>query len=166
MHPLTQILSPALPPTDLITTQPNWTRADFNRAVFHLSGCLKAQNVQAAALWFDDAALFACAVLAAWHAGARVLLLPNTAQENIAWGETADVFLTDNLVHPQAWHLPTLLAQKQPENARQPENWIIPADAQAHLKTSGSSGNAQIIVKTAAQMQAEALALAAASGCR
>ena len=161
MHLLTQILSPALPPTDLIATQPNWTRTDFNRAVFQLSGSLKTHNVQAAALWFDDAALFACAVLAAWHAGARVLLLPNTAQENIAWGETADVFLTDNLVHPQAWHLPTLLAQKQPENARQPENWIIPAAAEAHLKTSGSSGNAQIIVKTATQMQAEALALAA-----
>ena len=162
MHLLTQILSPALPPTDLIAAQPNWTRADFNRAVFQLSGSLKTHNVQTAALWFDDAALFACAVLAAWHAGARVLLLPNTAQENIAWGETADVFLTDNLVHPQAWHLPTLLTPRQPENAGQPENWAIPADAQAHLKTSGSSGNAQIIIKTAAQMQAEALALAAA----
>ena len=161
-HLLTHILSPALPANDLIATQPNWTRADFNRAVFQLSGSLKTHNVQAAALWFDDAALFACAVLAAWHAGARVLLLPNVAPENIAWGETADIFLTDNLVHHNAWHLPEILAQRQPENDRQPENTAIPAAAEAHLKTSGSSGNAQIIVKTAAQMQTEATALAAA----
>ena len=161
-HLLTHILSPALPANDLIATQPNWTRADFNRAVFQLSGCLKARNCQSAALWFDDAALFACAVLAAWHAGARVLLLPNAAPENIAWGETADILLTDNLVHHNAWHLPEILTQRQPENDRQPENTAIPAAAEAHLKTSGSSGNAQIIVKTALQMQTEAAALAAA----
>ena len=103
-------------------------------------------------------------MLAAWHAGARVLLLPNTARENIGWGETADIFLTDNLVHQRAWHLPECLAQaqRQPENGRQPENWSVPADAEAHLKTSGSSGKAQIIIKTAAQMQAEAQTLAAA----
>ena len=161
---LTEILSPDLPQHDLIAAHPDWTRADFNRAVFALSGSLKTAGIQSAALWFDDAALFACAVLAAWHAGARVLLLPNTARENIGWGETADIFLTDNLVHQQAWHLPECLAQaqRQPENGRQPENWSVPADAEAHLKTSGSSGKAQIIIKTAAQMQAEAQTLAAA----
>ncbi|MGF6147918.1 long-chain-fatty-acid--CoA ligase [Kingella potus] len=188
MHPLTEILAPSLPPTDLIAARPNWTRAAFNRAVFHLSRRLKTHRVQSAALWFDDAALFACTVLAAWHAGARVLLLPNTTQENLAWGGTADVFLSDapheNLFSdgidapPALWHLPEILAQmpsesgftglseaktkRQPENDEQPENWRIAATAQAHLKTSGSSGAAQIIVKTAAQMQAETLALAAA----
>ena len=161
---LTEILSPDLPQHDLIAAHPDWTRADFNRAVFALSGSLKTAGIQSAALWFDDAALFACAVLASWHAGARVLLLPNTARENIGWGETADIFLTDNLVHQQAWQLPECLAQaqRQPENGRQPENWSVPADAEAHLKTSGSSGKAQIIIKTAAQMQAEAQTLAAA----
>jgi len=161
---LTEILSPDLPQHDLIAAHPDWTRADFNRAVFALSGSLKTAGIQSAALWFDDAALFACAVLAAWHAGARVLLLPNTARENIGWGETADIFLTDNLVHQQAWHLPECLAQaqRQPENGRQPENWSVPSDAEAHLKTSGSSGKAQIVIKTAAQMQAEAQTLAAA----
>ena len=161
---LTEILSPDLPQHDLIAAHPDWTRADFNRAVFALSGSLKTAGIQSAALWFDDAALFACAVLAAWHAGARVLLLPNTARENIGWGETADIFLTDNLVHQRAWHLPECLAQaqRQPENGRQPENWSVPADAEAHLKTSGSSGKAQIIIKTAAQMQAEAQTLAVA----
>ena len=41
-----------------------------------------------------------------------------------------------------------------------PENHLIPDHAEAWLKTSGSSGEAQIIMKTAAQMQAEALTLA------
>ena len=44
MH-LTQILSLDLPQQDLIATHPNWTRADFNRAVFRLSGRLKQAGV-------------------------------------------------------------------------------------------------------------------------
>ena len=181
---LTQILSPDLPQQDLIATHPNLTRADFNRAVFRLSGRLKTANVQTAALWFDDAALFACAVLAVWHSGGRVLLLPNLARDNLDWGRTADVFLTDSedlqsklgsqteqrdesgqpldvQASPPVWHLPDLLAHASTENPTPaPENHLIPDHAEAWLKTSGSSGEAQVIVKTAAQMQAEALMLA------
>ena len=180
---LTQILSPDLPQQDLIATHPNLTRADFNRAVFRLSGRLKTANVQTAALWFDDAALFACAVLAVWHSGGRVLLLPNLARDNLDWGRTADVFLTDSedlqsklgsqteqrdesgqpldvQPSPPVWHLPDLLAHTSTENPTPaPENHLIPDHAEAWLKTSGSSGEAQVIVKTAAQMQAEALML-------
>ena len=181
---LTQILSPDLPQQDLIATHPNWTRADFNRAVFRLSGRLKTANVQTATLWFDDAALFACAVLAVWHSGGRVLLLPNLARDNLDWGRTADVFLTDSedlqsklgsqtgqrdesgqpldvQSNPPVWPLPDLLAHTSPENPMPaPENHLIPDHAEAWLKTSGSSGEAQVIVKTAAQMRAEALMLA------
>ena len=166
MH-LTQILSPDLPQHDLIATYPNWTRADFNRAVFHLSGRLKQAGVQTAALWFDDAALFACAVLAVWHSGGKVLLLPNLAQDNLEWGKTAEVFLTDSTDKKLSsdglniWHLPNILAKTDLEGlSTYPENHLIPNHAEAWLKTSGSSGEAQIIVKTAAQMQAEALTLA------
>ena len=169
---LTQILAPTLPRQDLIAVSPNWTRADFNRAVFRLSGRLKKADVQTAALWFDDAALFACAVLAVWHSGGKVLLLPNLARDNLDWGRTADVFLTDseslreNLndessKHNDAatiWHLPDCLTQTSSETY--PENHLIPRRAEAWLKTSGSSGEAQLIVKTAAQMEAEALMLA------
>ena len=38
---LTEILSPDLPQHDLIAAHPDWTRADFNRTVFALSGSLK-----------------------------------------------------------------------------------------------------------------------------
>ncbi len=167
--PLTQILSPTLPQTDLTAANPAWTRADFNRAVFYISGRLKAQRVQTAALWCEDAALFACAVLAAWHAGARVLLPPNLARENAAWGGTADVWLTDaphekafsDGLENQVWDIRTLLKAVPPETET-PADWQIAADSEACLKTSGSSGEAQIMVKTAAQMEAEAAALAEA----
>ncbi len=166
IYRLTQILSPTSPQTDLTAANPAWTRADFNRAVFYISGRLKAQRVQTAALWCEDAALFACAVLAAWHAGAKVLLPPNLARENAAWGGTADIWLTD-APHEKAfsdglenkiWDIRTLLAAV-PSEAETPADWRIAAGAEACLKTSGSSGEAQIMVKTAAQMEAEAAAL-------
>ncbi|STZ52385.1 AMP-binding protein [Neisseria dentiae] len=167
--PLTQTLSPNLSQHVLIAANPDWTRAYFQRAVFHLSGRLKAHNVQTAALWFEDAALFACAVLAAWHAGARVLLPPNLARENAQWGGKADVWLTDaphekafsDGLGNQVWDIRTLLEAVPPETGT-PADWQIAADSEACLKTSGSSGEAQIMVKTAAQMEAEAVALAEA----
>ena len=170
MYPLTEILSPTLPQTDLTAAAPNLTRADFNGAVFALSGRLKTAGIRSAALWFDDAALFACAVLAVWHSGARALLLPNTARENLEWGGTADVLLTDaqesfsdDTGKPlHIWHLPEIMRSSESRQANPCEGWRIAGTAEAYLKTSGSSGNAQIIVKTAAQMQAEALTLAAA----
>lgn len=167
---LTQILSPDLCQDGLIAANPDWTRADFNRAAFYLSNRLKSQNIQTAALWFEDAALFACAVLAAWHAGVQVLLPPNLARENTEWGGTADVWLTDvpdkqtfSAVSDRhkIWQLDRLSTGMPTESAR-PQDWQIPADAEACLKTSGSTGQAQIVVKTAAQMEAEASALAAA----
>lgn len=170
MYALTEILSPALPQTDLIAARPAWTREAFNRAVFALSGRLKAANVRSAALWFDDAALFACAVLAAWHAGARVMLLPNTARESIEWGASSDVFLTDSHdgklfsdgLNRNIWHLPEAAetAQRPSENHNGNTGWRIPPEAEAWLKTSGSGGEAKTVVKTAAQMQAEAAVLA------
>ena len=166
MQKLSEILSPTLNPDDLIAVAPDWKRADFNRAVGYFSGHLKNQGVRTAAVWFDDASLFACAVLAAWHAGARVLLLPNLAAENRLWaaGE-AEIWLTDDAAHPafsdglniadiKAW-----LAQMPSEYAVDAADWRLPENVEACLKTSGSSGSAQVVVKTLAQMQAEALAL-------
>ncbi|MDO4879154.1 MAG: AMP-binding protein [Neisseria sp.] len=163
---LTQVLSPALNPADVVAVCPAWTRADFNRAVFCLSDGLRKAGARSAALWFEDAALFACAVLAVWHAGGKVLLLPNLARDNLDWGRTADVFLTDfeGLRGKLAgsaplWYLPDWLARAECGHPSR-ENYLIPRDAQAWLKTSGSSGEAQVVVKTAAQMEAEALVLA------
>ena len=168
MQKLSRILSPDLNPNDLIAVAPEWRRADFKRAVFYLSGRLKAQGVQAAALWFDDAALFACAILAAWHAGAQVVLPPNLAAENIGWaGGEADIWLTDAPQHAafsdglKVLDVAVCLENMPSEYQSNMQNWQLDEKAQARLKTSGSSGAAQVVVKTLAQMQAEAQALAA-----
>lgn len=165
---LTQILSANLPQNDLIALNPPLTRADFNQAVWALSGRLKAEKVQSAALWFEDAAAFACALLAVWHSGAHALLLPNLADDNLAWAATADVVLTDSDDQRlfsdglKVWQVDFEQIRPPEHQPVYPAHTDIPATAQAHLKTSGSSGEAQIIIKTAAQMEAEALALAAA----
>ncbi|QMT35567.1 AMP-binding protein [Neisseria wadsworthii] len=168
MNTLTNILLQKGFSNNLVATNPDWTRADFNRAVIYLSGRLKMQNVQTAALWFEDAAFFACAVLAAWHAGVRVLLPPNLAQDNVDWGNTADVWLTDaphekafsdGLNADKVYNIPAVLSG-MPSEIVMPDNLLIPADAEACLKTSGSTGGAQVVVKTAGQMEAEALVLA------
>ena len=85
----------------------------------------------------------------------------------MAWGKTAEAFLTDSTDKKLSsdglniWHLPDVLAKTDLEGLNTyPENYLIPDHAEAWLKTSGSSGEAQIIVKTTAQMQAEALTLA------
>ncbi|MBP7258533.1 MAG: AMP-binding protein, partial [Neisseria sp.] len=168
MQKLSRILSPDLNPHDLIAVAPEWRRADFNRAVFYLSGRLKVQGMQTAALWFDDAALFACAILAAWHAGARVVLPPNLAAENIGWADDeADIWLTDVPQHAafsdglNVLDVAACLENMPSECESNTQDWQLDEKAQARLKTSGSSGAAQVVVKTLAQMQAEAQALTA-----
>ncbi|UOO80724.1 AMP-binding protein [Uruburuella testudinis] len=169
MSKLTEILSPDLNPNDLIAVNPDWKRADFNRAADYLSGRLKAAGVRTAALWFDDAAWFACAVLAAWHAGVRVVLPSNLAAENIAWANgAADVWLADAASQTLAgvsdglsvWAIDELIKTMPSEYQTDAQNWRLHENAEAWLKTSGSGGAAQVVVKTLAQMQAEAAALA------
>ncbi|WP_416192503.1 AMP-binding protein [Neisseria sp. CCUG12390] len=166
MYALTRILSSNLPQNDLIALNPAWTRAEFNRAVFALSGRLKNENVRTAALWFEDAAQFACALLAVWHNGSTALLLPNLAEDNLAWAATADAVLTDS-ADPRLFsdglntRRTDFLNNRPSENETVvPEHTDIAPTAQVQLKTSGSSGEAQIIIKTAAQMESEALSLA------
>lgn len=157
---LTEILLPDNGLPEMVAVSPVWRRQDFNRSVMALSAELRQRQYRAAALWFDDAARFACALLAAWHADVRAILLPNTAKDNIAWAEAeADVWLCDTV--PLSDSLPVLAAdtwRHLPDNPNPPQR--LPADAEVWLKTSGSSGTAQIVRKTVGQMTAEARALA------
>lgn len=171
-YPLTHILSPQLPQNDIIAFAPEQTRAQFNANVFALSHRLQQAQARFVALWFDDSAQFATAILAAWHAGADVLLLPNLAVDNISWAaEQVQIWLTDDTkaIANATQHLSGSLniwcindaVSMLPESAfRQPENWQINPERRALLKTSGSSGTAQIVAKTAEQMECEAMALA------
>lgn len=167
MYRLTRMLSPDLPPHDLMAVSPDWTRAEFGRAVFALSYELRQKGVRTAALWFDDAANFACALLAAWHAGARVLLPPNMGGDNREWAaECGAVWLHDAAdglsecgFSDGTYRLPDCLADlpSAPESYR--AAFEIAEDAVLELKTSGSSGQPQIVRKTAAQLADEAEAL-------
>lgn len=147
-----------------IALDPLWTRADFIRTVHALSLKLTQNNIRSAALWFDDAALFAAALLAVWRSGGKALLLPNTAPGNLTWAESAQILLTDTDIVSdgiRVWQISTPCGS-MPSESRIPKALDIPPESEVHLRTSGSGGEAKTIVKTAAQIESEARALAAA----
>ncbi|WP_118783966.1 AMP-binding protein [Neisseria lactamica] len=147
-----------------IALDPLWTRADFIRTVHALSLKLTQNNIRSAALWFDDAALFAAALLAVWRSGGKALLLPNTAPGNLTWAESAQILLTDTDIVSdgiRVWQIPTP-CDGMPSESRIPKALDILPESEVHLRTSGSGGEAKTIVKTAAQIESEARALAAA----
>lgn len=147
-----------------IALDPLWTRADFIRTVHALSLKLKQNNIRSAALWFDDAALFAAALLAVWRSGGKALLLPNTAPGNLTWAKSAQILLTDTDIVSdgiRVWQMPTP-CDGMPSESRIPKALDILPESEVHLRTSGSGGEAKTIVKTAAQIESEARALAAA----
>lgn len=147
-----------------IALDPLWTRADFIRTVHALSFKLTQNNIRSAALWFDDAALFAAALLAVWNSGGKALLLPNTAPGNLTWAKSAQILLTDTDIVSDGisvWQIQTPYGG-MPSERRIPKTLDIPPESEVHLRTSGSGGEAKTIVKTAAQIESEARALAAA----
>lgn len=147
-----------------IALDPLWTRADFIRTVHALSLKLTQNNIRSAALWFDDAALFAAALLAVWRSGGKALLLPNTAPGNLTWAKSAQILLTDTDIVSdgiRVWQIPTP-CDGMPSESRIPKALDILPESEVHLRTSGSGGEAKTIVKTAAQIESEARALAAA----
>ncbi|MDO4998388.1 MAG: AMP-binding protein [Neisseria sp.] len=163
-HKLSEFLLPdAARANDLIAISPDWTRADFQRTAWRLAAYLRANNIQTAALWFDDAAWFACAILATWQAGADALLPPNVNADNRTWvGQNADIWLTDNLDFADELAVCVLPrdVEVMPSAVAAPEQ-AMDVNRCAWLKTSGSTGQAQLVKKTVQQMQDEALALVA-----
>lgn len=137
-----------------------WSAESFDSATAALAQKLRAQNIRTVALWFDDAARFASALLAAWQAGAEVYLPPNLAPENRLWAErNAALWITDDAAFDGR-----CLYYGAADEAAVPqagEAAAVPAEAWLYLKTSGSSGEAKVMVKTAAQMRDESQALAA-----
>lgn len=147
-----------------IALDPLWTRADFIRTVHALSLKLTQNNIRSAALWFDDAALFAAALLAIWNSGGKALLLPNTAPGNLTWAKSAQILLTDTDIVSDGIRVWQILdpCGGMPSENRIPKALDILPESEVHLRTSGSGGEAKTIVKTAAQIESEARALAAA----
>ncbi|QIW16746.1 AMP-binding protein [Pasteurellaceae bacterium RH1A] len=149
----------------LIAQFPSWTYADFEQKALKISAQLQADGVQALAVWLEDGAKLACLLLGAWQAGVKVLFPPNATPESVEWvKQHAQIWVTDsdfdqpNTIQfdslgeaidlQKIAHLPPLV-----DYANQTELW---------LKTSGSTGEAKTIVKTAQQMWLGAEALAQA----
>lgn len=203
----------------LVAREPAWTRRDFVARVLYLSQQLHRAGVQTVALHTDDAALFACALLACAHRGITLCLPPNLAEDNREWGDgVADVWLSDQpdlAVRKPCWLLddgagaiecpvgrpssagtvprvggtplkqgaatadagarsacgPQVLSDERaaevasamPERA---DARRLRTDTRLLLKTSGSTGRAQVVEKTIAQFAAEAEALADAWSLR
>ncbi|WP_386698572.1 AMP-binding protein [Lonepinella sp. MS14436] len=120
----------------------------------HIEQKLKAQNIQSVGLWIEDTYQFTCVLLACLKTNITVLLPPNLLAENQHWVEAnADLFITE-----------TNLGQFISEQIRENRVDSVPyLDADnitpILLKTSGSTGNAQIIPRTASQLYKEVYAL-------
>lgn len=135
-----------------------WPAAQFSAATLALAARLRAHQVQAVALWFEDAARFASALLATWLSGAEVYLPPNLAEDNRRWAEQhGALWLSDAAgLSDGLW-----LYDEAAEQAAVPAEALEwPQENTLYLKTSGSSGEAKIVAKTRTQMLAEAAAVA------
>lgn len=138
------ITSSSLP----IALNPEWSRADFYYRAHQISAQLQQDNIQAVALWFDDATYFACVLLACLNAKVRVLLPPNLVGDNQQWvDENADLLFNDAGFADYGISQKIISNRPLVGQGNQTEVW---------LKTSGSSGNAKIVVKTAEQLWQEA----------
>ena len=83
-------------PADALLAE-NWTAAQFAAATAALAVRLRENDVHTVALWFDDGARFASALLSAWQAGAEVYLPPNLADANRSWADQAGaLWLSDD----------------------------------------------------------------------
>lgn len=114
---------------------------------------LEQDGVQAVGLWLENATDFACALFAGLNAGVKVLLPPNLLADNQQWLAAHSALLL-NVEKFESYGNLQKVSEIRPLVDKQ-------AEGEIWLKTSGSSGNAKIIKKTARQMWLEAEALAA-----
>lgn len=137
---------------ELIACRPDWRQADFRHRAAQIALQFQSENIQTVGLWLADAAQFACVLLACFHAKVKILLPPNELPENRRWvTEQAGLWFDDGLF--AEFGILQKVSEKQPLVS-------LEDDTEMWLKTSGSSGEAKILKKTAAQLWAEAEAVA------
>ncbi|OOF54889.1 AMP-binding protein [Rodentibacter genomosp. 2] len=138
-------------PNTLIALNPEWKWQDFAERSQQITAQLKQDNVHSVAFWFDDAASFACAMLACFNANVRILLPPNLLPENQQWIAEHSDFLFDDKRF-ETYGILQKVRENRPlfDEKNQTEIW---------LKTSGSSGEPKILCKTAQQMWIELQAI-------
>ena len=152
-------------PTDLIAHDPIWPYSDFEQKAYQMSAEFQHRHIRAVAVWLEDGAKLACTLLAAWHAKVRVLFPPNFSQESVAWVSAhADLWLTDVEIHSSLAACFDDFGAQQSCQKHIENRPLFDYDNQTEiwLKTSGSTGEAKTIVKTAEQMWLGAEVLAEA----
>lgn len=136
----------------LISCNPNWTYRDFCQRVAQIAAEFQLRKINAVSIWFNDSASLTCVLLAAWEANVTVLFPPNLTTESLLWAKAnSQLWLTDNEVVAEnveqfsSFGILNQISTKKPQFSptNQTELW---------LKTSGSTGEAKTIVKTAEQM--------------
>ena len=172
-------------PEALVALAPAWSRRDFVAQVLALGERLAGAGVRAVALHVEDAARFACALLACAHRGITVCLPPNLGEANLAWADdSADLWLCDRAglaVRKPLWPtdddrpgdgLPAAVdaglaagSSSPPLTPCHPDR-RLDVGTRLLLKTSGSTGQPRVVEKTLAQFVAEAEALADAWSLR
>ncbi|MDG2961312.1 AMP-binding protein [Bisgaard Taxon 10/6] len=136
-------------------SQPEWLWGDFVQRATQIAQQFQQQRIHSVACWLTDGAQFGCVLLACFMTHVRLLLPPNRLAENRDWAmENADLLFDDEVFFYFG------IEQKLTENSPH-FSVAFAADnsTEIWLKTSGSSGEAKVIVKTACQMWAEAEAL-------
>lgn len=133
-----------------IALEPTWTATNFAQRVHQISQQLREDKIQAVGLWFEDAALFACALLSCFQSNVKVLLPPNMLIENQTWiKKNADILLNDEtILNYGISKSATITHLKLSDFDNTTPVW---------MKTSGSSGEAKVLAKTANQLWKEAI---------
>ena len=149
-----------------IAQSPAWAFRDFEYRAKQIAAELTQRKVQSISLWMEDGAQLACVLLGAWFVGVRTLFPANDTPESLAWAnENADLWITDRT----DFHQPNSVLFSefclQIEWQKDWQNRLlfdVHNQTEIWLKTSGSTGEAKTIVKTARQLWLGACALAEA----
>ncbi|VXB07159.1 acyl-CoA synthetase family protein [Pseudomonas sp. 8O] len=142
--PITDLLLKAQPERQ-VALEPVLHHPELRERALRLAAALQARGVQRVALYLEDAAELAIALLGAWRVGVQVLL-PADAQTQTRQRLSAQIDLwLDDLSELDAEPLP---------GAR-----LLPEHCRLTLCTSGSSGEPKLIDKSLAQLANEVEAL-------
>jgi len=141
----------------LVATRPAMRRAQFEAIVNHLQQQLQIHGCTHAALWFEDTALFSCALLGCWAAGVQVMLAPDLLGDTRAWVQAdAALWISDQALPDPAMPLLRLDAMAQALTSPLSETQ---ADIQTHARAMERADR-----KAPAGGQSDQLAPAAADG--
>lgn len=149
----------------LIATNPDWCYGDFAYRALQIAQAFQRQKVKSIAVWLEDGAHLACTLLAAWKADVRVLFPPNLTEESLAWvAEHAEFWLCDNTAQlsPMVQFMDFACDEEIQKHKNFAPHFDRDSQTEIWLKTSGSTGEAKTIVKTAQQMWRSAEVLAQA----